>query len=206
MYLLIDCSNCRTPLQLPPGAKSIRCAICRAVTRVAEPRALGHNNHHHHHAQPPSASVAPSPYNQAPGGAPPSVHGRKRALICGVSYKNTRHELKGCINDAKCMKYLLNNKFNFPESSILVLTGNFFLHFKNIYILFTHFDFSVKLIFIYLREILIMTWAIWYIYIYICIYTHTHTQTSLDVRHVPVSNVISNKSFFKREVLYVVVI
>ncbi|PON71080.1 Zinc finger, LSD1-type domain containing protein [Parasponia andersonii] len=121
MFLLVDCSNCRTPLQLPPGAKSIRCVICRAVTRVAEPRSpasAGHHHHHHNHAP----AVAPLPYNHAPAGAPPSAHGRKRALICGVSYKNTRHELKGCINDAKCMKYLLINKFNFPDSSILMLT------------------------------------------------------------------------------------
>lgn len=43
-------------------------------------------------------------------------------MICGVSYKNTRHELKGCINDARCMKYMLVNRFKFPESSILMLT------------------------------------------------------------------------------------
>ena len=196
MYLLIDCSNCRTPLQLPPGAKSIRCSICRAVTRVAEPRALGHNyhHHHHHHAPPPSAAVAPSPYNHAPGGAPPSAHGRKRALICGVSYKNTRHELKGCINDAKCMKYLLINKFKFPESSILMLTGNFFfLHFK--------------------KKIIHPLWFLRQVDFYLFTRDFDHdlsyliyVHTSLDVRHVPVSNVISNKSFFKREVLYVVVI
>ncbi|KAI3679908.1 hypothetical protein L2E82_50888 [Cichorium intybus] len=62
----------------------------------------------------------PSPlsYNHSP----PSRHGRKRAVIVGVSYKNTSHELKGCINDAKCMKYLLINKFQFPEPSIYMLT------------------------------------------------------------------------------------
>ncbi|KAF3433219.1 hypothetical protein FNV43_RR24321 [Rhamnella rubrinervis] len=108
MLMLVDCSNCGTPLQLPPGAKSIRCAICHAVTAVADPRTV---------------PAPPSPYNHAPAGnLAPSVHGRKRAVICGVSYKNTRHELKGCVNDAKCMKYLLVNKFSFPESSILMLT------------------------------------------------------------------------------------
>ncbi|XP_022141113.1 metacaspase-1-like, partial [Momordica charantia] len=62
----------------------------------------------HHHPYPPP------PF--------PAVHGRKRAVICGISYKNTEHELQGCINDAKCMKYLLVNRFNFPDSSILMLT------------------------------------------------------------------------------------
>ncbi|KAL0321728.1 UNVERIFIED_CONTAM: Metacaspase-1, partial [Sesamum calycinum] len=65
---------------------------------------------------------APSPYNHAPTGPPPSAHGRKKAVIVGISYKFSRHELKGCINDAKCMKYMLINRFKFPESSILMLT------------------------------------------------------------------------------------
>ncbi|KAJ4727312.1 metacaspase 1 [Melia azedarach] len=95
---LINCSNCQTALQVPPGATSILCAICRAVTYVSNNRAV--------------ASAAP----------PPNAHGRKRAVICGISYKNSRHELKGCINDAKCMRYLLVNKFGFPEDSILMLT------------------------------------------------------------------------------------
>jgi Caspase domain len=44
-------------------------------------------------------------------------------VICGISYKGTEYELKGCLNDANCMKYLLVNRFGFPESSILMLTG-----------------------------------------------------------------------------------
>ncbi|KAI3783558.1 hypothetical protein L1987_42642 [Smallanthus sonchifolius] len=129
MLMLVDCSNCRTPLQLPPGARSIRCAVCQAITRVADPRSLPpppptqpyatSSNHHYTPPHPP----APSPYNHLSSfGQTPSVNGRKRAVICGISYKRTKHELKGCINDAKCMKYLLINKFKFPESSILMLT------------------------------------------------------------------------------------
>ncbi|KAJ3680490.1 hypothetical protein LUZ60_016768 [Juncus effusus] len=121
MMMLIDCSGCRTALQLPPGATSIRCAICQAVTHVADPR----------QAPPP-----PSPYGAAPPSPPPHTgpygqpaplpstasHGRKRAVIVGISYRNSRHELKGCLNDAKCMKYMLINKFHFPEASIIMLT------------------------------------------------------------------------------------
>ncbi|XP_062092257.1 metacaspase-1-like [Humulus lupulus] len=124
MYLLVDCSNCRTPLQLPPGATTIRCALCRAVTRVAPLRTAApppYSAGQHQRPAPPPYTI-PYPYNRVPSGGLPSAHGRKRALICGVSYKNTRHELKGCINDAKCMKYLLINKFSFPESSIVMLT------------------------------------------------------------------------------------
>ncbi|KAI8540231.1 hypothetical protein RHMOL_Rhmol09G0246500 [Rhododendron molle] len=126
MSMLVDCSNCRTPLQLPPGATSIRCALCQAVTQVADPRGFPpphpQSTPSHHYPPPSPAAAAPSPYNHAPMGQPPSVHGRKRAVICGISYKYSRHELKGCVNDAKCMKYLLINRFKFPESSIITLT------------------------------------------------------------------------------------
>ncbi|KAL7120908.1 hypothetical protein ACP275_02G150100 [Erythranthe tilingii] len=115
MYMLINCSGCRTPLQLPPGAPSIRCAICQAVTNIGDPR-------HAPPTLPAGPPVPPSPYSHAPPGPPPNPHGRKKAVIVGISYKYSRHELKGCINDAKCMKHLLTNKFRFPESSILMLT------------------------------------------------------------------------------------
>lgn len=123
--MLVNCSNCHTPLQLPPGAESIRCSLCQAVTLIADPRALPSS-----HAPPAPSSYShappapsPSPYNHAPPGPPPNVHGRKKAVICGISYKYSRHELKGCINDAKCMRYLLINKFKFPDDSIVMLTG-----------------------------------------------------------------------------------
>lgn len=116
MMMLVNCSGCRTPLQLPPGARSIRCAVCQAITQIADPRAVAPPSSHH--AGPP----APSPYSHAPPGPPPSTHGRKKAVICGISYKHSRHELKGCINDAKCMRYMLINKFHFPSDSILMLT------------------------------------------------------------------------------------
>lgn len=124
MMQLVNCSNCRTPLQLPAGAAAIRCALCQAVTHIADPR----------NAPPPPPSVSsqshaaptpppPSPYNHAPPGPQPNAHGRKKAVIVGISYRFSRHELKGCINDAKCMRYLLTNKFQFPQESILMLTG-----------------------------------------------------------------------------------
>ncbi|KAJ6764337.1 METACASPASE-1-LIKE [Salix koriyanagi] len=153
MYMLVNCSNCHTPLQLPPGATSnyICCAICRAITYIADPRsappppALSYSSssHYQHYPPPPPPALsytssshyqhyppppppfrvaAPSPFNHAPPGPPPAVHGPKRAVICAVSYKNTKNELKGCINDAKCMKYLLVERFKFPESSIIMLT------------------------------------------------------------------------------------
>lgn len=156
MMMLVNCSGCRTPLQLPPGARSIRCAVCQAITHIADPRAVVPSPSHH--AGPPATSPhshappPPSPYSQAPLVSSPSVHGRKRAVICGISYKFSRHELKGCINDAKCMRYLLINKFQFPSESIIMLTGIF-----SIPILFIYFH----LFFVFFLIWGLIEWFVW---------------------------------------------
>ncbi|KAL6530362.1 Metacaspase-1 [Orobanche hederae] len=154
MFMLVNCSNCHTPLQLPPGSTSIRCAICQAVTQIASgppappstyppttsPSTNGYNSYYppappapfpynhappapYNHAPPaPYKHAPPAPYNHAPQIPPPPAPGRKKAVIVGISYRNSKQELKGCINDAKCMKFMLINRFKFPESSILMLT------------------------------------------------------------------------------------
>lgn len=127
MPLLVNCTGCQTPLQLPPGANSIRCVLCGAVSHIAASRGSappqGYQQHHYQPSAPPASAASPQRYSPAP---PPS-HGRKKAVICGISYKYSRHELKGCLNDANCMKYLLINKFKFPEASILMLNGKPFI-------------------------------------------------------------------------------
>ncbi|XP_073282336.1 metacaspase-1-like isoform X2 [Primulina huaijiensis] len=123
MLILVYCSNCRTPLQLPPGAAAIRCAVCKFITRIGDPRT--------NPPAPPSYRPTPSSLNGYNGhystgetrpGPPSTAYLRKKAVIVGISYRYSRHELKGTINDAKCMKYLLIHRFKFPESSILMLT------------------------------------------------------------------------------------
>ncbi|CAH1416261.1 unnamed protein product [Lactuca virosa] len=166
MSMLVDCPNCRTTLNLPEGARSIRCSVCQTVTKIADtvvpslrpspfadvtgyaPSPSPYTNAPPYpygvSPFPGLAAHVPSPYNNAPSSpsavtaypglvphmpspshlsySPPSVYGRKKAVIVGVSYKNTSHELKGCLNDAKYMKYLLIKTFQFPESSIRMLT------------------------------------------------------------------------------------
>ncbi|KAK2663300.1 hypothetical protein Ddye_001874 [Dipteronia dyeriana] len=58
----------------------------------------------------------------SPALASPPVHGRKRALLCGVNYRQKSYRLKGSINDVKCMKYLLVERLGFPIDCILMLT------------------------------------------------------------------------------------
>ncbi|KAK9144761.1 hypothetical protein Sjap_004664 [Stephania japonica] len=111
--MLVDCSGCRAPLRLPPGAKLIRCAICHVISHIAGGAS----------ATTPAPTPTPS-YEHVPprNPPPPAAHGPKRAVICGISYLNTRNELKGCVNDAKGMREFLIKKFHFPKSSIVMLT------------------------------------------------------------------------------------
>ncbi|TXG53950.1 hypothetical protein EZV62_019206 [Acer yangbiense] len=68
---------------------------------------------------PPSVSELPPPLMSKPL---QSKTPKKRALLCGVSYKNSKHELKGTINDVNNMKDLLINNFGFSEDNLLILT------------------------------------------------------------------------------------
>lgn len=47
----------------------------------------------------------------------------KRALLCGVTYKDQKFKLKGTIQDVLNMKKLLLEKFSFSSEAILVLAG-----------------------------------------------------------------------------------
>ncbi|GLT64723.1 hypothetical protein SLA2020_371980 [Shorea laevis] len=47
---------------------------------------------------------------------------RKRAVLCGVSYKNCKHKLKGTVNDAMNMKHFLKRHFDFHTDQIRLLT------------------------------------------------------------------------------------
>lgn len=60
-----------------------------------------------------SSSPSPIATKQAPRG--------KRALLCCISYKKKKFELKGTIHDMKNMKELLLHQFHFPPDSILIL-------------------------------------------------------------------------------------
>lgn len=111
MDLLVNCSDCHTVLCLPEGTESIRCVICQAVTQVDLTGSVPSPNSHNTISRMPVGHL--------------QVHGKKRALVCAVSYKGTKNELKGCDNDAKCMKFMLINRFKFPEASVLYLTGKF---------------------------------------------------------------------------------
>ncbi|KAI3439274.1 uncharacterized protein J3R85_005004 [Psidium guajava] len=57
----------------------------------------------------------PGAYASTYGYDPPSVHGRKRGFLWGVSYRGKRYMLKlrGSVNDLRCMRYSRVGKMGF---------------------------------------------------------------------------------------------
>ncbi|KAL4438686.1 hypothetical protein ABPG77_006290 [Micractinium sp. CCAP 211/92] len=81
----------------------------------------------------PGAAPYPAALQQQPQrvpSVPPSMPpagtsgGRKKAFIVGINYFGTSAQLRGCINDAKCMEYLLKSKFGFKQENILMMTDD----------------------------------------------------------------------------------
>ncbi|KAG8368665.1 hypothetical protein BUALT_Bualt15G0069400 [Buddleja alternifolia] len=106
------CSYCRTQIVVPPYAHAIQCAACQTIIRF-QPNDQTHN------------SFSPRFKNMArpsPSVVPVSVHGRKRAVLCGISYYGQRYKLDGTVNDVKSMRYFLTQRLGFPSDSILILT------------------------------------------------------------------------------------
>lgn len=143
------CSWCGMQLVVPPEAQAVRCAVCLSVTKtnLYDPpltqaqnslyRAanlfkglvgtVASNIHSLGNSTGNYPGVHTSNYGYYPPAPPlpplpPSVHGRKRALLCGVSYRGKRYMLKGSVNDVRCMRYFLVEKMGFRNDAILILS------------------------------------------------------------------------------------
>lgn len=46
----------------------------------------------------------------------------KSDVLCG--HRGSSSELRGCINDAHCLRHLLTSRFNFRDSDIVMLTDD----------------------------------------------------------------------------------
>ncbi|XP_075674652.1 metacaspase-1-like isoform X1 [Castanea sativa] len=140
------CSWCGVQLLVPPETKSIQCSVCNGITRVRSndrwvqvQDSISHtanrfkdlvntvvagsvNSYPSWNAQVYGYYPQPPPPRPSPPLTPPNPHGRKRALLCGVSYYGRSYKLKGSVNDVRCMRYFLVEKMGFPNESILILT------------------------------------------------------------------------------------
>lgn len=61
---------------------------------------------------------------EVPAPMPPPGGATKKALIVGINYRGTSCALNGCINDAKCMEYMLRTKFGFRPENVLIMTDD----------------------------------------------------------------------------------
>ncbi|XP_050262460.1 metacaspase-1-like isoform X2 [Quercus robur] len=140
------CSWCGVQLLVPPETKSIQCSVCNGITRVRSndrwvqvQDSISHtanrfkdlvntvvsgsvNSYPAWNAQVYGYYPQLPPPRPSPPLTPPNPHGRKRALLCGVSYYGRSYKLKGSVNDVRCMRYFLVEKMGFPNESILILT------------------------------------------------------------------------------------
>jgi LSD1 subclass zinc finger protein len=105
----VRCKYCRASLTVIPGERAIQCAQCNCVTRIRR------------------ADRIPLPV-MGPMTAPfQCARGKKRAVLVGITYAGMRRggcgELRGPINDVKCMRNLLCQRFGFPSECVIMLTG-----------------------------------------------------------------------------------
>ncbi|MBA0849276.1 hypothetical protein Goshw_013817, partial [Gossypium schwendimanii] len=145
MVIKIVCLRCRQKLTAPAYAEKITCSQCGEVNPVIKkpsratsreqgkisPPLIGKSmeklkklllgNTQRLSGSSGSSSSPPSKLcalddsgNQLPA--------KKRAVLCGVSYKKWKYKLKGTINDVMNMKTLLTQTYGFLERNILVLT------------------------------------------------------------------------------------
>ncbi|KAL6648035.1 hypothetical protein ACP70R_012259 [Stipagrostis hirtigluma subsp. patula] len=113
------CSHCGAGLVWPPGSGSVRCPLCHRVTRIERHRGVSERAVALSRPSPPRPQVS---LRREPPAGYPTVFGKKRALLVGVSYTGTVHELKGTVNDVREMRRLLIDSFGFPSGCILELT------------------------------------------------------------------------------------
>nr|CAB3500620.1 unnamed protein product [Digitaria exilis] len=108
----IRCKYCSACLTVTPGERAVQCAQCCGVTRIRRSTRL-----------PLPSLPRPAP----PVGHFPCPRGKKRAVLIGITYAGARRgcgELRGPINDVKCMRHLLCQRFGFPSDGIIMLTDD----------------------------------------------------------------------------------
>ncbi|XP_076893569.1 metacaspase-1-like [Bidens hawaiensis] len=120
------CNTCeRTFIQMS-GSQYELCPRCQAVHVFKEkikPRVLFQVGRF--------LNAAASQYQQQSAQPPPNRsfqqqlsqnYGRKRAVLCGITYNNHMKKLEASVDNVRSMHRLLVNKLGFPNASILVLT------------------------------------------------------------------------------------
>ncbi|XVE66566.1 hypothetical protein DITRI_Ditri08aG0088800 [Diplodiscus trichospermus] len=136
----IGCERCREKFSASTNTETVTCPRCGEVN----PNRIIRKPEHSGRASPPLITnsvkekvkkiLRGSSKKPAASVSPPTNYpklcaldksgplAKKRAVLCGVSYKKWKYKLKGTINDALNMKDFLIKDHGFAEENILVLT------------------------------------------------------------------------------------
>ncbi|OMH82790.1 Metacaspase-1, partial [Zancudomyces culisetae] len=68
--------------------------------------------------------MSPTIYQEANSVQLSNCMGRKRALLIGINYFNSKYKLRGCINDVHRMIKFISEHFGFQEKDMVVLTDD----------------------------------------------------------------------------------
>ncbi|KAK0213413.1 caspase domain-containing protein [Desarmillaria ectypa] len=83
----------------------------------SQPVIINHSSHHKHQsAVQPTAPAQRFRYSKCTG--------RKKALCIGINYRGQRHELRGCINDARHIRDFLIRYWGYKKEDIVMLTDD----------------------------------------------------------------------------------
>ncbi|KAJ0734221.1 putative Caspase-like domain superfamily [Helianthus annuus] len=111
-----QCNTCQRNLVKMPGSQYEVCPVCttvnlfnqkikgRVLFRIGQVINAAANQHQHELQR------------------QPSNRGRKRAVLCGITYNNHKKKLEASVHNVRSMQQLLVNKLGFPNYSIIVLT------------------------------------------------------------------------------------
>ncbi|KAL8205773.1 hypothetical protein R6Q57_009324 [Mikania cordata] len=127
------CNTCRRNLVKMPGSQYETCPVChtfnlfsqkikgRVLSRIGQLITASVDHYHYDQEIQRSPQLSRLPHSRIHQQYPHN-HGRKRAVLCGVTYNGHRKKLEASVHNVRSMQWLLVNKLGFPNSSILILT------------------------------------------------------------------------------------
>ncbi|XP_027339134.1 metacaspase-1-like isoform X2 [Abrus precatorius] len=125
----LTCTGCKQEFLVPSATTTYRCYKCQGVSysfsRYEQSREDGGSKLFKHDQlnNANANGVLLSRLSPSIGSSSPlSTDRNKRAVLCGVIYRNRKFKLEGTINDIVNMQSLLVDKFKFPIECIRVLT------------------------------------------------------------------------------------
>ncbi|GLT97938.1 hypothetical protein SLE2022_154790 [Rubroshorea leprosula] len=142
---IISCPRCSKTVTVKKKSRSIYCSTCKSLVSLPDdceqqliqaPRPQQQQQRRHHircsvaHLINKMQGISISrDYSSTsaeslnfPVEFPLGRRSKKRAVLCGVSYKNWKYNLKGTVNDVKNIRDLLMSKYGYPKEYIRVLT------------------------------------------------------------------------------------